>query len=375
MTRRQGRIALAVALGCALGFALALAYAAAGCGRRTTLARGGDSTAIAVTDSFAVYANQAQSLWESGNSEDAAQLSATVLFSDLWQRPSEKWESRARALLDSLANGSEVAGVPCAVLANLFARSDPDAGSWPYLISCGDSHPHLQPIEGKGLHLAAAALGPMTAQSRPWLGPVPVRTGRSSAPSALAVLFSQRAGGGEQPLVMVWAHPKRDEPWTLLQTLGADSLGGVGTAQFQTGDSLTIVTRTYQPSHGFEECASCPHLIRSRKFRWRDSSFVKVDEQRVPSPYGTFVIFIAALSVDDRDAAGRLVTDSQLVDRARKLDWGKPHGAWRVAPETGESSSNMVFFRGREEAYRVDFVQQGHDWKIAGFEPTTRSIE
>jgi hypothetical protein len=35
----------------------------------------------------------------------------------------------------------------------------------------------------------------------------------------------------------------------------------------------------------------------------------------------------------------------------------------------------MVFFRGREEAYRVEFVAQGGEWRISGFEPTARNIE
>ena len=46
-----------------------------------------------------------------------------------------------------------------------------------------------------------------------------------------------------------------------------------------------------------------------------------------------------------------------------------------MAPETDETAVRMVFFRGREEAYRVEFTVQGGDWKISGFEPTTRSIE
>ncbi|MBI1799451.1 MAG: hypothetical protein HYR73_07155 [Candidatus Eisenbacteria bacterium] len=98
-------------------------------------------------------------------------------------------------------------------------------------------------------------------------------------------------------------------------------------------------------------------------------------DEIVPSPYATFVTFITALSLDDRDAAAKRVTDPALVDRARKLEWGRPKGAWRVAPETDESAGSMVFFRGSDEAWRVQFVPHGADWRISGFDIAPRSIE
>jgi hypothetical protein len=46
-----------------------------------------------------------------------------------------------------------------------------------------------------------------------------------------------------------------------------------------------------------------------------------------------------------------------------------------VAPGAGETPSQMVFFRGDQEAYRVFFTRRGDQWVITGFEETTRSLE
>lgn len=363
----------------ALALACLVLIANAGCERRITLAtRGGDSTHTAQPDSLAALIMQAQSAWEAGVGEDAARLSAQMLLADLAHRPSDHWEARAHTLLDSLAIGAEFASATCVLAVNFFARSNPDAGSWPYLISCSDNGPLSQAIEARDLHLMAGTLAVVPAPK-----PQPIRipfappkdAGHGPLPSALALLFTRRAGGGQQPLVMVWSHARREDPWNLIQTLDADSLGGVGTADFERRDSLDLVTRTYQASRGFDECSGCPHLYRMRRFRWRGDGFDRIEDQRVPSPYGTFVMFVTALSLDDRDGASHYVTDGNLVDRARSLDWGRPKGSWRVAPDTEEGAQHMVFFRGREEAYQVDFAVQGRDWKISGFQPTQRTIE
>src|SRR5262249_13773957 len=92
-----------------------------------------DSTAVLSADSVASAIATAQQGWDSGSGEDAAKLTATVLISDLRQRPLSTWSDRARNLLDSLGIGAEVGATDAALLVNLFSRSDPDRGSWPYL--------------------------------------------------------------------------------------------------------------------------------------------------------------------------------------------------------------------------------------------------
>jgi hypothetical protein len=344
----------------------------AGCDRRVRLrSADADSAATMSPDSVAILARDVQTRWDSGIApEEAARLSATLLAADLARRAPGEWDSRTRSLLDSLAIGAELASAPCIEAVNFFSRSNPEGGSWPYLLWCGDRHPHLQALEGRGLHLQSAMLAPGPAASTPPNGP-----GGPTA-SAIALLFNHRVGGALQPLAMVWGHSRRDENWNLVQTLGADSLGGTGTAQFTARDtSLDLVTQTYQPTRGFDECATCPHVYRTRRFHWQSNGFARVEDRIVASPYATFVLFIAALGADDRETCAKLVSDGSLVDRARKLDWGKPLGTWRLAPETDESANSMVFFRGKEEAYRVQFVNQDDNWLISGFDPTARTIE
>ena len=95
----------------------------------------------------------------------------------------------------------------------------------------------------------------------------------------------------------------------------------------------------------------------------------------MPSTYSTFVQFIQALMVNDRDAAEALVSHPSLLDMARRLEWGKPRGTWRVAPATDETPQRITFFRGDKEAYRVEFEPREDAWLIAGIEEVPRSVE
>lgn len=339
------------------GFAL---VALAGCGQRTRIEGAPqDSSHVVVADSTTRRLRDAQAAWE-GSGADAARISADALLADLRSRPPETWEMRSRSLLDSLAIGGEIAPARGLLAVNFFSRADPDAGSWPYLYWSDGKQTRAQSIEGSGLHLLAA-----TAR------------GDGAGAAGVAMVLGRRAGGGQQPLVMVWSHPRADASWSLMQTLGPDSLGGIGTAEFQaTSDSAAdLVARTYTGARGFDECAMCPHIYRTRRFHWGAAGFARVEEQKSASPYATFVQFIQALVAGDNDAAERQVANSELLDRARGLEWNRAKGLWRAAPETDESAQQMVFFRGKEEAYRVEFASRGADWVIAGFEPTSRTIE
>ncbi len=360
MSARPGRRCTAVTLA-----ALALLMTCGGCGRRVHLQRGGpDSTAAGRLDSLTARVREAQARWDAPDQgEDAARLTAGVLLDDLARRPPEAWERRARTLFDSLGIGAELSSGPCVLAANLFARSDPEGGAWPYLYWCGEKMPQVQPIEGRGLHLQALAGHGLEA--------------RSAGAASVMLLFARRSAGGQEPLLMVWSHARREDPWNLTQTLGPDSLGGVGTADLQAfSDTVTdLATRTYRPARGFDECTGCPHVYRTRRFRSGPTGFVKIEDQAVPSPYTTLVLFILALGAGDTEVAQRMVSDRSVLDQARRLDWAHPRGSWRVAPETDETAREMVLFRGRDEAYRVQFLSRGDDWLIAGIQQTTRTIE
>ena len=344
--------------------AVLLLVLAAGCQRRTSLVtREGDST-VTMTDTSLIEIRNVQQEWEGGGDfEAAAAKTAAILHRDLSSRPHAEWRDRAQNFLDSLGIGAETAGGSCAVAVNLFARSDPSAGSWPYLYWCGPKEARFQAIEGKGLKLLE-----LTMRADPSRG-----TGER-LPVRAAALFARTRGGREEPMLMVW-DLKKKSGLDLLQTLGPDSLGGAGTGEFQPADTtVELVTRTYRNPPGFDECASCPHVYRIHHFRWQGLRFERVQTEVTPSPYSSFVQFIQMLQLDP-SAAELFVTDRNLVDDARRFEWDRRRGTWRVAPATDESPGSMTFFRGTQEAYRVSFQRRGDEWLISGFEVVPRSVE
>ena len=354
---------------CAL-FLFALA-GSGGCVRKPQYTPVGvDSTATVPVDSLALLVRNAQDLWDAdGQGEAAAGVSARLLLNDLALstrvEPTLSWENRARTVLDSLAFGGEVASDRCVMVVNFFSRADPERGAWPWLFWCGENTILSEPLDSRGFKLLSIA-------GRGLWGDPPTPAGPPSA----AVLFGRRSTGGQQLLLTVWdlggSTPR------LTQTLGADSLGGVGQGQFAPIEDGTIqlTARTYRPTQGFTECGTCPHIWRVRRFLWEPYGFERIAEESVPSPYATFVRFARAIAASDWDLAKDLVIDRDLVENARRLGWNQPVGAWRVAPgTTDETHDEMVFFRGPREAYRVNFEQRGGDWLISGFRATTSSIE
>jgi len=310
-------------------------------------------------DSVAAAIANAQEEWDSGAGDDAARLTAAVLLSDLRRRPITSWSERARTLLDSLGIGGEVGASGGAVLVNLFSRSDPDHGSWPYLFWLGERGARLQLLEGRDLRFSALAALPTT--------PTP--------PVSVASLFLRRSGAGRQPILMAW-RAAAGGTFSLLQTLGPDSLGGFGSGEFAMEDTtLELHTRTWRPAKLFEECSTCPHVYEVHHFVWTDAGFMRLNDEEVGSPYSTFVRFIQAVVENDRDAGMAQLADASLWDQARRLQWNQPRGLWRAAPSSDETAHEMVFFRGEQEAYRVTFEGRAGRWTITGFTPTTRSVE
>jgi hypothetical protein len=348
--------------------ALCAGFALAGCERRRFEPIRRDSTHAAVPDSFAMRARAAAGAWEGADGEAAARLTAQLLLEDLRARtarePGLSWTTRAEQLLDSIGVGAEVESDGCAMLVNLFSRSDPDRVSWPWLFWCGEKTVEAQAVEGSGLRLVDVASRGLAVG------------GKSRPDGGVAAMFARRAGAGAQPLLYVWGRKGAATRWEVRQTLGADSLGGYGTAEFTAVDSTVRVTaRTYRPTPRFEECATCPHVYRVHRFRWGSAGFEREDERTVPSPYATFVRFATALSVGDEEFARGEITSPAVLDAARRLQIGEPKGPWRVAPATDESARFMVFLRGRQEAVRVTFEAAAGDFLISGLEPSTAVIE
>ena len=344
--------------------ALALLAAVAGCQRRPQLVpASADSSAVAV-DSFRVFAREAADRWESGVNDEAAAASARVVREALLTRPNAPWAERARGVLASLGIAAEVAGGDRAQVPNLFSRTDSEGPSWPYLFRRDGGRPRFQAIEGRGMRLQQLDTRDFGGDSAP------------TDSAQVAVLWAKRVSAGLQPQVLVWKYA-RGGRWDLLQTLGPDSLGGTGSGEFVASDSIRgLNARTYRPTPYFDECATCPHIFHERRFAWGTTGFTRIADRPVPSPYSTFAAFIAALVANDRERATQLVVDRSLVDFARRFEWNAPgKGRWRVAPATDESAIELVFLRGAKDAYRVRFDARENDWVIAGFEPTTRSLE
>ena len=342
-----------------LAIVFALLAVVVGCDRRPRLVPASADSLSTGHDSLSILSRMATERWESGQSEQAAALSARVVRSRIEAAPDGAWEDRARQLLDSLGVASEVAGADRATVVNLFSRSEPDGSSWPYFFWGEDGAVRQQLLEGRGMRLLDATTRAFTEAG-------------AGDSSQLAVLWGKRGGAGQQPLLITWRHA-RGGRWDLAQTLGPDSLGGTGTGEFTNHD---LTTKTFRTTPWFDECTTCPHVFHERHFRWEPQGFVRDDDRIVPSPYATFTSFIAALVAGDREAAERFVADPSLVEFARRYEWHDPAlGRWRPAPGTQENAPEMVFFRGRSDAFRVTFQARGGGWVVIGFEATTRSVE
>lgn len=337
-----------------------IALLGAGCDRKPRLVPASADSLAVGNDSLSILSRMAAEQWSEGHVEQAASLSARVVRLRLEADPAQAWDERARTLLDSLNIAAEVAGDARTAVVNLFSRTEVEGNSWPFLFWSEGGEVRMQTLEGRNMRLLGALTRSFT-------------DGSAGDSSQVAVLWGRKAATGQQPLLLTWRHA-RGGRWDLSQTLGPDSLGGTGSGQFEDG---ALVTRTYRPTPFFDEnCTACPHVHHERRFRWTTAGFVRTDDHIVPSPYATFTAFIAALVAGDRDQALRYTADPSLYEFARRYEWHDPAlGRWRAAPGTESTASEIVFFRGRSDAFRVTFQSRGAGWVVLGFEATTRSVE
>lgn len=346
----------------------------AGCGRQPPrfVPPGADSTLAVMSDSFAVLVGDALEQWEAQDGPTAAPATARLLIDDLRRNPDRRLADRARTFLDSCGFSAEVSGSVDIAVVNFFSRADPAGGSWPYLVWRDGEVLRHQPVEGSGMRLLDVAIGPAPAGLGSGADPA-----APSGPQQAAAIYARAGSRGLQPVVIAWRRPPAGKRWSLAQTLGPDSLGGVGVVEFMVppGGGTGIEARTYRPTAGFDECPTCPHIHRTLRFDWGSDGFHKVSEEAAPSPYQAFVQLIAALSVNDREMAQRVVADPGLLDTAEQYEWGRSKGLWRVAPGADESATEMTFFRGRREAYKVRFASRDGRWMVTDFQPTQRSVE
>lgn len=327
-----------------------------------------DSTSAAAADSFAAHVQQAHDQWESRAGADAASMTVRLLLDDLRGHPDRPLAERCRTFVDSCGFSAEVAGVGNVAAINFFARSDPAGGAWPYLIWGDEKGAHAQVLEASGMRLLD-----LTARG----GPSDGVDLDGAEPAQVAAIFARMSSRGQQPVALVWRRPPGATTWSLAQTLGRDSLGGVGAAEFlmRPDGNPGLEARTFRSTPGFDECATCPHIYRTLRFDWQPNGFKKASEDVAASPYYSFVQLIAALTVDDREMALQFLGDPSLFDAAREYEWGRSKGLWRVAPGTDESAEEMTFFRGTREAYKVRFALRGGQWVVTDLQGTQRTLE
>ena len=322
-----------------------------------------DSTAAIPHDSTALYVQMARDAWQ--NAEEgahAADLTARLILDRMRGDKDQTLGGAARDFVDSLGMGAEVAGRDPAVV-NLFSRSDPTGGSWPFVFWREGAAVHYQPLDASGLHLSGTTL----------------EASQPSKAQRFAALFSGSGPTGQQPFAFVWERPPGAASWRLAQSLGTDSLGRTGNAKILDGagpDGAVLETRTYTVEHGFDECASCPHVYKVRRFKWDAPGLVTATVSSEHTPYAAFVALVTALAAGNRAAAAQLVSDPGLLATADGYAWGvSSKGRWRLAPGTNASATELLVFRGAQEAYRVHFMPRGEDWVVSAFEPASRSVE
>lgn len=339
----------------------------AGCNRKPPqfVPPGADSAATAAADSFAALVSDTRDLWESQASAGTAGTTAKLLLDDLRHHADSPIAERARTFLDSCGFSAEVSGGAVVAAVNFFARSDPGGGAWPYIFWRSDEATRLQALEASGMRL-------LDFEPR-----AEADAGEGGDAPQVAGIFGRTSSRGQQPVVIVWRRPPNAATWSLAQTLGRDSLGGVGVAEFiARADGVPgLEARTFRPASGFDECATCPHIYRTLRFDWQPTGFRKISEEVASSPYYSFVQLIGALSVGDRDMALRFLGDPSLLESATGYEWGRSKGLWRVAPGADESSEEMILFRGNREAYKVRFSQRGGQWVVTDLQSTQRSVE
>ena len=336
----------------------------AGCSRQPPrfVPPGADSSLAVKPDSFAVMVGMALEQWESQGGPPAAQATARLVLDDLRRHPEGPLGDRARTFLDSCGFSAEVVGGADLIAVNFFSRSDPTGGAWPYLFWRDQESVRQQGVEGGGMRLFDVA----------------ARRGDEAGgePAQVSAIFGRASSRGQQPVVIVWRRAPGSARWTLAQTLGPDSLGGVGVAEFvPQSDGPGLEARTYRRTPGFDECATCPHIHHTLRFTWTRGGWDKISEEIAASPYYAFVQLTAALAVGDRDLALRMVADPAVLEAAERFELGRPKGLWRVAPGTDDSAEEMTFFRGAREAYKVRFAPRDGQWMVTDLQPSQRSIE
>jgi hypothetical protein len=206
----------------------------------TLVDRGSDSTGTAGADSLFFLLRRVPEAWEGGVDDlGAARLTAQAVRQDLGRRDPAEWPRRAKYLLDSLSVGVEIGGEPCG-WCSTCSCVPPRRGSWPFLIWCRDDP-------------TAPRRASWRAADRPDRRAHPAhgdRSGRRPVRGGDQVAGCSRTCGPPEPMLFVWS--RTGDQWKIVQTLGADSLGGFGEGRFELRAGRSTWWCTWRARAGFD---------------------------------------------------------------------------------------------------------------------------
>ena len=202
---------------CLAAILTAMLVSLTGCDRKPHLVPAGADSLSANQDSLSILSRMATERWDSGQSEQAAAITARVVRTRIEANTNSPWDVRTRELLDSLGVAAEVEGGAQATVVNLFSRSEVEGGSWPYFFWSEDGSVRVQTLEGRGMRLLDATVRGFTDVG-------------ASDSAQLAVVWGRRSGAGQQrSRVLCAVESHRDGLRTphvcLIPILGSESLG------------------------------------------------------------------------------------------------------------------------------------------------------
>lgn len=217
--------------------------------------------------------------------------------------------------------------------------------------------------------------------------PTPTR-GHFQDPSSVIRYGVQRTSAGRRELGVVYSASGGCCPgsaFVLLRLEGdqwrtlwdaADHLpdwrGENGQIGFPRGDLSEVIVRGDSRFTGVFASGRPGHYFSVDTWMREGDGYVRQSAVTVPTPYATLVDFVAALRANDQEGALRLVTDKDLVERAREIGLPGPADMPLGVICDNESACGktepLAFNFGLSVA--VSFVEQNGQWLISDITKT-----
>lgn len=349
-------------------------------------------------DSLVVWAKRVREGWASGDPmrADAAAALARESFSAAWEDAANDREALAQGVRSERLPVAADAGIPAPSsvenrlsAVGLQARTEVAEGSdvvWQVVLS--------DPLGTAGALTEFWAWpdpqspsGPPILQTLPGDAPSIARYGPEAAGRLATFREGDRTG-----LASAWARPRGRGG--LEVALARRSKGGarfavrsnevlpvaVDSLDFRAGPPpLLLVKGAGARDPLFDDCPTCPRLVREQRYRFQDKSWVLADERIGQSPYSAFVSFLHAVSTGTPEGALPYSAGPAVVEQAKLLGLDVPsRGPLRAAPGT-EAGDLTQFYRrsdgGQGEAIEVTLERRGTGWVVSDLRATRVVIE